>query len=165
MRDELVSGLPRERLEVLHRAGIGREHLEDLARLHVGQGLLGAQDGQRAVQSARIELFVEVHKVLCRMPNAVPEGAQNWLAIIAQLPVEDPASRMRVLRTLESLGAAVMREGAYLLPDSVDNRRALEALAEYATKSGGIVQVLHVSAASPAQSEGFRRLLGITKVL
>src|SRR5262245_65090691 len=34
----------------------------------------------------------------------------NWLVTIAQLPVEDPASRMRVLRTLESLGAAVRSE-------------------------------------------------------
>lgn len=92
------------------------------------------------------------------MDNAVPEGGQRWLATIAQLPVEDPASRMRVLRTLESLGAAVMREGAYLLPDSADNRRALDALAEYAIKSGGAVQILHVAATSATQSEGFRRL-------
>ena len=63
------------------------------------------------------------------MDNAVPEGGQRWLATIAQLPVEDPASRMRVLRTLESLGAAVMREGAYLLPDSADNRRAAALMA------------------------------------
>jgi hypothetical protein len=65
---------------------------------------------------------------------------------------------MRVLRTLESLGAAVMREGAYLLPDSADNRRALDALGEYAIKSGGAVHILHVSATSAAQSETFRRL-------
>ena len=92
------------------------------------------------------------------MPNAAPEPAQNWLVTVAQLPVEDPASRMRVLRTLESLGAAVMREGAYLLPESPDNRRALDALAEYAAKSGGVIHVLQVAASSAAQSEAFRRL-------
>jgi len=92
------------------------------------------------------------------MANAVPESAQHWLVTVAQLPLEDPASRMRVLRTLESLGAAVMREGAYLLPDSPENRRSLDALAEYATKSGGVVHVLHVSATSAAQGEAFRRL-------
>jgi len=92
------------------------------------------------------------------MPNAVPEAAQSWLVTIAQLPVEDPASRMRVLRTLESLGAAVMRGGAYLLPDSAENRRSLDALAEYATKSGGVVHVLHVAAITGAQSDAFRRL-------
>lgn len=92
------------------------------------------------------------------MPITVPEAARDWLVTVAQLPIEDPASRMRVLRTLESLGAAVIREGAYLLPDSSDNRRALDALADYALKSGGVVHVLHVVATSPAQSEAFRRL-------
>ena len=92
------------------------------------------------------------------MAATVPEPAEHWLVTVAQLPVEDPASRMRVLRTLESLGAAVMREGAYLLPDGADNRRALDALAEYAAKSGGVVHVLHVAASSPSQGETFRRL-------
>jgi hypothetical protein len=92
------------------------------------------------------------------MPNAAPDAAPNWLVTVAQLPIEDPASRMRVLRTLESLGAAVMREGAYLLPDTADNRHALEALADYATKNAGVMHILHVAASSGAQAESFRRL-------
>jgi hypothetical protein len=79
----------------------------------------------------------------------------NWLVMVAQLPTEDPASRMRVLRTLESLGAAVMREGAYLLPHSPANRQSLEALAEYIAKSAGSAHVLNVTAASPAQTKFF----------
>ena len=82
----------------------------------------------------------------------------GWLVTIAQLPTEDPAARMRVLRTLESLGAAVMREGAYLLPDTAANRQALEALAEYIVKSTGTAQVLQVSATAPAQQETLQRL-------
>jgi hypothetical protein len=81
-----------------------------------------------------------------------------WLVMVAQLPTEDPAARMRVLRTLESLGAAVMREGAYLLPDSMGNRQALDALAEYIAKSAGVAHVLQVAAATPAQQKGFERL-------
>jgi hypothetical protein len=81
-----------------------------------------------------------------------------WLVTIAQLPTEDPAARMRVLRTLESLGAAVMREGAYLLPDSIGNRQALDALAEYIAKSAGVAHVLQVAAATPSQQKGFERL-------
>ena len=62
---------------------------------------------------------------------------------VAQLPTEDPASRMRVLRTLESLGAAVMREGVYLLPDTPANRHVARARsAEYIVKSAGIAHVL-----------------------
>ncbi len=83
---------------------------------------------------------------------------EGWLITIAQLPIDDPAARMRVLRTLESLGAAVMREGAYLLPDNPTNRQALDALGEYIGKSAGNAQVLQVSATSPAQQEHLRRL-------
>jgi len=92
------------------------------------------------------------------MDKSVPEARANWLVTLAQLPTEDPAARMRVLRTLESLGAAVIREGAYLLPDTPENRRALDALAEYIAKNAGSVHVLHVVEASPAQQAGFQRL-------
>jgi hypothetical protein len=82
----------------------------------------------------------------------------SWLVTITQLPTEDPAARMRVLRTLESLGAAVMREGAYLLPDTTINRQALEALADYVGKSAGTAQVLQVSATAAAQHAQLQRL-------
>ena len=82
----------------------------------------------------------------------------SWLVTVAQLPTEDPAARMRVLRTLESLGAALMREGAYILPDSPANRQALDALADYIAKSAGSAQVLQVQAASEAQQESFQHL-------
>jgi hypothetical protein len=84
--------------------------------------------------------------------------AGSWLVLVAQLPVEDPAARMRVLRTLESLGAAVMREGAYLLPDTAAARQSLEALAEYVRRSGGSAQLLQVAAASAEQDAAFVRL-------
>ena len=83
------------------------------------------------------------------------EASGRWLLMLAQLPTEDPASRMRVLRTLESMGAAVIREGAYLMPDSPANRQALEALADYVSKNLGNAQVLHVTAASATQQKYF----------
>src|SRR5438045_2903795 len=82
----------------------------------------------------------------------------TWLLTIAQLPTEDPAARMRVLRTLESLGATVMRDGAYLLPDTAANRQALDALADYVGKTAGTAQVLQVQASSAAQQESLERL-------
>ena len=88
------------------------------------------------------------------MPTPMP----TWLVTVAQLPTEDPAARMRVLRTLESLGAAVMREGAYILPDSAANRQALDALADYITKSAGSAHVLQVHSSSEVQQESFQRL-------
>ena len=84
--------------------------------------------------------------------------ATPWLLTVAQLPTEDPASRMRVLRTLESLGAAVMREGVYLLPDTPANRQALDTLAEYIVKVAGSANVMRVESPTPAQHEAFVRL-------
>jgi hypothetical protein len=86
------------------------------------------------------------------------DGAPNWLVMVAQLPTEEPAFRMRVLRTLESLGAAVIREGAYLLPHTPANRQALDALADYIAKNAGTAHVLPVAALPSAQHESFARL-------
>jgi hypothetical protein len=87
-----------------------------------------------------------------------PAAPPGWLLTIAQLPTEDPASRMRVLRTLESLGAAVMREGVYLLPDTPANRQSLEALTDYIGKIAGSANVLQVSSLSPDQHSAYVRL-------
>lgn len=94
--------------------------------------------------------------IMAAMQGADAGG--GWLALVAQLPTEDPASRMRVLRTLESLGAGVMREGAYLLPDTPANRQSLDALAEYVGKMAGTAHVLRVSPASAAQQQALARL-------
>ena len=83
---------------------------------------------------------------------------ESWLATVTQLSTEDPAARMRVLRTLESLGAAVVREGVYLLPDTPANRQSLEALTDYVGRGAGIAQVLQVKPISATQDEAFRRL-------
>ena len=94
------------------------------------------------------------------MDKPATEGGapSDWLVTVAQLPVEDPAARMRVLRTLESLGAAVVREGVYILPDTAANRTSLDALGQYIFKSAGTAHVLQVAAASPEQQQAFQRM-------
>jgi hypothetical protein len=89
--------------------------------------------------------------------NGNPAAGSRWLVTVTQLPTEDPAGRMRMLRTLESLGAAVMREGVYLLPDTPDNRHALERLAQYVAQNAGIASVLRVEAADAAQQAQLER--------
>lgn len=78
--------------------------------------------------------------------------------IVASLPVEDPAARMRVLRTFASLGAAVMRDGVFLLPDSEANRRAIEHLVDYISRNAGSAQALQATPLEPAQDAPLRRL-------
>ena len=85
-------------------------------------------------------------------------GKEDWLLLVALMGTEDPAARMRVLRTLEALGAAVLRDGAYLLPDTPENRKSLEALADYIAKSAGSAHIVHASAASDEQQAAFKRM-------
>jgi hypothetical protein len=91
-----------------------------------------------------------------------PAASSHWLVTVTQLPTGDPASRMRMLRTLESLGAAVMREGVYVLPDTPDNRRALDRLAQYVAQNAGNANVLRVEAGSETQHAQLRRLFDRT---
>jgi len=81
-----------------------------------------------------------------------------WLVIVAQLPTEDPSARMRVLRKLESLGAGVLREGVYALPDTPANRKSLDELAAHVGREGGTAYALRVAATSQGQNDAFRRL-------
>jgi hypothetical protein len=89
------------------------------------------------------------------------EGASSnsqWLVFVASLPIDDPAVRMRVLRTLESLGCAMLREGVYLLPDNPAARQGLTRLSEYVGRISGSSHVLCVTAADSAQAYVFRAL-------
>jgi hypothetical protein len=95
------------------------------------------------------------------MQKMEPEA--DWLAIVVQMPLDDPDARMRVLRTLESTGAAVMREGAYLLPDSPSNRQSLEALAHYIERCAGQAHVLRVRASAAGQRDAFKGLFDRTR--
>ena len=82
-----------------------------------------------------------------------------WLVFIANLPTEDPAVRMRVLRSLESLGAGVIREGAYLLPNTPSIRQAIEHLVDYVSMNTGAAHALLVSALGAQEDEALRRLV------
>jgi hypothetical protein len=93
-----------------------------------------------------------------RDPKSAKPVAKGWLCLVANLPIEDPGARMRALRTLESLGAAVMRDGVFLLPETPANRQALEGLADYVRKNAGYAYVMLVTPLNGAQQETFRCL-------
>jgi len=93
------------------------------------------------------------------MNKSVSSSSDNrWLSLVASLPTEDPAARMRIVRTLDSLGAAMMREGVYLLPDAAASRQGLEHLSDYIAKNGGSAHVLQVSALSDTQQRALQFL-------
>jgi len=87
-----------------------------------------------------------------------PAPASRWLALVTQLPLDDAAGRMKVLRMLETLGCAVLRDGVYLLPDSAQNRQGFAKLAETVDRISGSVYLLAVKAMDEKQAAHFRGL-------
>ena len=90
------------------------------------------------------------------MPAVSMGGSTTWLVLVAQLP-EEATARMRILRTLESLGCAILGDGVYILPDTVASRQGLQRLGEHISGSGGAFHLLNV-AADVAQSRTFTQL-------
>ena len=69
---------------------------------------------------------------------------------------------MRVWRALKGLGAAVLRDGVYLLPNRGDFLAKLQAQAEDVMRSAGSAQILEVESRDAAQETEFRRLFDRT---
>ena len=90
------------------------------------------------------------------MAAAGTGGSTHWLVLATHLP-EEASARMRILRTLETMGCALLREGVYILPDAVVARQGLQRLGEHIRDSGGTHHLLHVTA-DAAQSGQFSAL-------
>jgi hypothetical protein len=66
----------------------------------------------------------------------------TWWLLVLSLPSEGTAARMRAWRALKAAGAAVLRDGVYLLPERDDCRAAFAAVADGVHASGGTACVL-----------------------
>ena len=62
---------------------------------------------------------------------------------------------MRILRTLESLGCAVIRDGVFLLPDTPAARQGLASLGEHIARINGTAHLLSVNSLDEAQAQQF----------
>ncbi len=69
----------------------------------------------------------------------------TWILLISSLPTENATARMRAWRTLKASGAAVLRDGVYLLPERPACRATLTAVATDILASGGSALVLTVA--------------------
>ena len=85
-----------------------------------------------------------------------------WLALVISLPSHRGTSRMRVWRALKGLGAAVLRDGVYLLPRNESAVAAVQELANAVTSSSGMAHVLTFSGKDSSQTEYFRSLFDRT---
>jgi hypothetical protein len=66
----------------------------------------------------------------------------TWLLLILSLPTENAAARMRVWRALKACGAAVLRDGVYLLPQSSEHEAALNGIADDLRQNDGTAHLL-----------------------
>ncbi len=88
------------------------------------------------------------------------------IALILSLPTENATVRMRAWRTLKASGAAVLRDGVYLMPDQEPCRSTLNMIASDVQAGGGNAYVLHMDESDDTdfihlfdRSEGYTRLL------
>jgi hypothetical protein len=81
----------------------------------------------------------------------------DWLVLVTTLPTGDAPARMRVLRMLEALGTALLRDSVFILPDNASARQGLGKIAEQVIQAQGAAHLLTVKA-NESQAQEFARL-------
>ena len=94
--------------------------------------------------------------------SIVPRPATAWLLFVLTLQGQQQAARMRVWRALKALGAGVLRDGVYLMPNREPFLIELQAQADDVVRSAGSAQILEVEARDEVQETEFRRLFDRT---
>jgi len=91
----------------------------------------------------------------------------SWIALITSLPTENASARMRAWRTLKGSGAAVLRDGVYLMPERDTCRATLDTVAADVLLAEGTALVLRLEEPEGAdfprlfdRSEDYAALLG-----
>jgi hypothetical protein len=65
-----------------------------------------------------------------------------WCLLVLSLPTDNAAARMRAWRALKGCGAAVLRDGVYVLPDSPPHRAQLRSIADDVRANDGLARIL-----------------------
>ncbi|MBN8735946.1 MAG: chromate resistance protein [Xanthomonadales bacterium] len=84
-------------------------------------------------------------------PNLSP-----WLMLVISLPGRSQTPRMRLWRALKGAGAAMLRDGVYVLPDGEEARKLFKAQVDEATRAGGSAHVVPFTSTDPKQETELR---------
>ncbi len=68
----------------------------------------------------------------------------KWILLIISLPTENATVRMRAWRALKASGAAVLRDGVYLMPETGSCRSSMQTVANDVLTAGGTSMLLRV---------------------
>ena len=86
----------------------------------------------------------------------------RWLLLITNLPGQNQTLRMRIWRGLKAAGAALMRDGVYVLPETPDFQRVFEEHAREIRAVAGSVHILRFEADSIEQQNALIALFDRT---
>lgn len=89
----------------------------------------------------------------------------GWSLLILGLPTANATERMRAWRTLKASGAAVLRDGVYLLPEQGAGREMLETVKRDVLAINGTAYLLSLSESEERFSELFDRSDEYTKLM
>jgi hypothetical protein len=82
----------------------------------------------------------------------------DWLILVATLPTQPSALRVRTWRALKATGAGSLREGVHILPTTAPTAPALWDLARRVGEAGASAHMLALRARDDAQEQAFRAL-------
>ncbi len=85
-----------------------------------------------------------------------------WLLFLLTVQGQQGALRMRLWRTLKALGTAVLRDGAYLLPNRPALLESLRALEQEVAAAEGSVQLLELDTRNAKQQQEFEAMFDRT---
>jgi len=88
---------------------------------------------------------------------------KSWHLLVLTLPTENATARMRFWRALKAMGSAVLRDGAYLLPQRDSHGAALQDLADEIAQAGGTANLIQAVSRDRAQDDLFRALFDRTE--
>ena len=96
------------------------------------------------------------------MSESKARSEPAWLLLITNLSGKNQTLRMRLWRALKSAGAALLRDGVYVLPQSVQARRLFDEQAQEIIAAGGTSYVVTMSADGAEQQDTLQRLFDRT---
>lgn len=82
----------------------------------------------------------------------------DYLSLFISLPTKASSGRMRVWRSLKSLGCAALRDGVYLLPDTPENATALEKVAAETQDAQGNADIYRLAGYEDGQLPALKAL-------
>jgi hypothetical protein len=84
--------------------------------------------------------------------------ARTWLMLIGSVTGQNKTARMRIWRALKASGAAALRDGVYVLPNSPAAHKVFHEQAREIVAAGGRAQRIAFDADGDAQQREFTRL-------